>query len=330
MNDSDWRPTATWDRLRLRADLLRRLREFFHTRGFLEVDTPLLSHDTVVDRRLHPLYVAGTTEPGSRDRGEHTGPGWLQTSPEFHMKRLLAAGAPAIYQIARAFRAGEQGPLHNLEFTIVEWYGPGEDLAAAMQFTSDLCQQLLDWPAAQEVTYRDAFQKHARVDPHLASLEALRESALRAGLSPAETFATADRDEWLDLLLAELVQPNLGRGGPTLLWGYPASQAALAEVDDGPPPVARRFELFYEGVELANGYQELRDADEMRRRIESANRQRAADGAVALPAENRLLAAMESRLPPCAGVALGFDRLVMLAAGGSNIESVMAFPAERA
>ena len=328
----DFRPTASWENLRLRAELLHRVREFFHERGFLEVETPVLSADTVVDRHLDPFSVV---VPGPS--GEPPRQFWLQTSPEFHMKRLLAAGAEdqhagaeAIYQITRAFRRGESGPLHNDEFTIVEWYRTGDDMLAAMQQTSDLCEATLRRGPAERVSYGEAFRRHVGVDPHTAPVEVLGWAAGELGVVPPESLAADDRDGWLDWLLVECVRPHLGRERPLLLYDYPATQAALARVRDGDPPVAERFELFDSGVELAGGYHELLDADELRRRNERANRQRRADGKPALGESSRLLAAMEAGLPAAAGVALGFDRLVMLAARANSIAEVTAFPFDRA
>jgi lysyl-tRNA synthetase class 2 len=322
----DFRPIASWSTLQLRAELLARTRRFFAERGFLEVETPLLSADVVVDRYLEPLAVTLPTDPRRPAEGRAM---WLQTSPEFAMKRLLAGGAEAIYQITRAFRAGEAGPLHNPEFTIVEWYRRGDSMADGMQLLSDLAEELLQLGPAERISYANAFETHAGVDAHRATLEQLRDVAERRGIRASESFAGADRDNWLNLLLAELVEPNLGRERPTILFHYPASHAALARVD-GNPPVAERFELYVRGIELANGYHELTDAETLRTRNREANRMRAAEGKPPLPEESRLLAAMEHGLPECTGVALGFDRVVMLAAGAPSLRDVMAFPIDRA
>jgi len=322
----DFRPTASWPNLRRRAELLRELREFFFERGFLEVETPLASADVVVDRHLDPLATVLADDPRRPDIGRRL---WLQTSPEFAMKRLLAAGGTAIYQVTRAFRNGEIGPLHNPEFTIVEWYRAGDNMQAGMTLLSDLCQRLLRRGPADALRYADAFGRHAGLDPHCASAADLREAASRLGLAAPATLGE-DRDGWLDLLLAERVQPHLGKPRPTILFDYPASQAALAKVRDGDPPVAERFELFVDGVELANGYHELLDPAVLRRRIAEANAVRQADGKPPLPTESRLLAAMEAGLPPATGVALGWDRLVMLAVGARSLSEVIAFPIDRA
>jgi len=320
MNDAlDFRPSASWDSLRLRAGLLRRLREFFHGHGFLEVETPLLCSETVVDRHIEPFEV----DCAGRKM-------WLQTSPEFAMKRLLAAGAKAIYQVTRSIRQGERGPLHNPEFTIVEWYRTADGMEEGMRFTGELCQALLDCEQARTLSYAKAFDRYVGLNPHTAGHDELVAAAERHGITQPQSLSADDRDGWLDLLLVELVQPNLGMDGPLLLYDYPATQAALAQVRPGPPPVAERFELYHSGIELANGYHELLDADELLDRNRRVNTQRHADGKSQLPGQSRLISAMRSGLPASVGVALGFDRLVMLAAGAKDIDEVTAFPIERA
>ena len=239
---------------------------------------------------------------------------WLQSSPEFHMKRMLATGEyDGIFQVTKAFRAAERGTMHNPEFTIVEWYKVGDDLQAGMSLLSDLCARMLQTEDAELLTYADAFVRHADVDP----------------FSAAESV---ERDEQLNLIMAEKVEPWLGRTRPAILYHYPASQAALAKTvnDSLGREVAERFELYVDGIELANGYHELLDADELRRRSERNNAIRAADGRATLPSESRLLNAMQYGLPSCTGVALGFDRLVMVAAGTRKIDDVLSFPIARA
>lgn len=321
-----FRPTASWDNLRRRAELLRRLRSFFYDRGFLEVETPVLSADTVVDRHLDPLGVILFDDPRQPQVGRQF---WLQTSPEYGMKRLLAAGATAIYQVTRAFRGGEVGRIHNPEFTMVEWYRTGDDYAAGRALLSDLAATLLDRGLPEQLSYAEAFERYAEIEPHRATESQFAELARSRGLI-APGFEPGDRDGWLHWLLAELVEPHLGRTAPTILYDYPASQAALAQVRPDDPPVAERFELYVDGIELANGYHELLDSKVLSRRTEEANRQRAADGKYELPAHSRLQEAMDHGLPACTGVALGFDRLVMVALGATSLAEVQAFPTDRA
>ncbi|MBL9090607.1 MAG: EF-P lysine aminoacylase GenX [Planctomycetaceae bacterium] len=325
-------PTADWPTLRQRADLLRRTRAFFDERGFVEVETPILSADTVVDRHLDPLVTSL----------EGLGPArtlYLQTSPEFAMKRLMAAGGEAIYQITHAFRQGERGPRHNPEFTIVEWYRRGDDYAAGMQLLSHLCAALLAHGPAEHVTYREAFLRYVGIDPLTATDDTIANAARVKLPDAAAAFGRSqsppDRDAWLDLLLTSLVEPHLGLSEsgtprPTILCDYPPSQAALAQVRDDEPPVAERFELYVAGLELANGYHELLDAEALRLRNQENNHLRTADGKPTLPGESRLLEAMRQGLPACTGCALGFDRVVMLAAGKQDIAQVIPFPVERA
>jgi lysyl-tRNA synthetase class 2 len=306
------------ERLRLRAEMLARLRAYFAERGFLEVETPLLDDEVIPELHIEPFGV----ESG------RAGDFYLQASPELHMKRLLAEGLPAIYQVTRSFRRGERGALHNPEFAMVEWYRVGDSMDAGVRLLDELVQAVADAPPATRTTYAEAFRQHADLDAHRASMEELAAAAARLGVDVPGTLARDDRDEWLNLLLATRVEPQLGAEGPELLVDYPASQSALATttVRDG-VEVAERFELYWRGVELANGYHELTDAVALRWRLEAVNVARAADGRSVLPLPERLLAAMESPgLPPCAGCALGFDRLVMLACGADTIDDVMAFP----
>ncbi|MFM2093808.1 MAG: Elongation factor P--(R)-beta-lysine ligase [Planctomycetota bacterium] len=330
-------PSASWDRLRLRAQMLRRLRDFFHTRGFLEVETPLLSRDTVIDLHLDPLPVTLFPDPRNPAEGPQF---WLQTSPEFCMKRLLAAnGPPAIFQVTRAFRGGECGQLHNPEFTMVEWYRVGDDYAAGMALLAELASDMLQAPDVLSTSYRDAFVKHAAIDPFDASNSEIVKRARKALGPTVPDYAEDDRDSWLNLLLAECVEPHLGQKQPEILYDYPASQAALARVRQVTSPhtqsspataaVAERFELYVRGMELANGYHELLDADLLASRQRRNNEQRTSAGKPPLPEANRLLDAMRSGLPACSGVALGFDRLVMAACGATSISEVMAFPIDR-
>ena len=321
---NDSASSASWKNLRLRSELLRRVRAFFEQRDFLEVETPLLSVETVIDTHLEPVEV---TLPGeSRSR-------FLQTSPELAMKRLLSGDAPdraeAIYQVTRAFRGGEAGARHNPEFTIVEWYRLGDGYTEGKRLLAELAQALFDADAVDEITYREAFVKYAEFDPFAVDTAELPSIATAAGLAVPAQMGD-DRDAWLDLFLSEVVAPNLGTERPTILCDYPASQAALAKLSVDDPAVAERFELFYRGVELANGYHELCDADELRERFETANTQRVADGRRALPLPEQLLAAMDSGLPACSGCALGFDRAVMLAVGAKSLGEVMPFTIERA
>ena len=327
---ADFLSSAVPEMLVARAAMLKRLRTFFDSRGFLEVETPLLSHDVVVDRHLDPLSVTLFSDPREPDVGDRL---WLQTSPEFGMKRLLVTGAEqlqSIYQITRAFRGSEVGSLHNPEFTMVEWYRVGDDYAAGMQLLSDLAEEMLTLGTPERLTYREAFIRFAKVDPFE------QREVRRGSPDPAEPpdrrspRLIEDPDLHLDLLLTQKVEPHLGQDRPTILYDYPASQSALAQIRDGNPPVAERFELYVRGIELANGYHELLDPAVLRERNRVNNQLRQSDGKPVLPEESRLLAAMNQGLPACSGCALGFDRLVMAATGAKSIQEVLAFPISRA
>jgi lysyl-tRNA synthetase class 2 len=323
-DSEDWRPTASLDTMRMRARLLAQIRAFFSARDVLEVETPLLSSATVTDPHLHSLTTVyqGPGAPEGRIL-------YLQTSPEFAMKRLLAAGSGPIFQICRAFRNQEAGWLHNPEFTLLEWYRPGFDHHALMDEVDGLLAEVLTLARAERLSYGAAFRGRFGLDPLDATTEELRRAAISAGL---RGISEADRDGWLDLMMSHSVQPTLGRGRPTFLYDYPPSQAALARVRPGPPAVAERFEVFVEGLEIGNGFHELADAAEQRRRLEADVARRRALGLEAVPVDERLLRALAQGLPDCAGVAIGVDRLLMVAAGieRGSIDQVLSFPWDRA
>lgn len=323
---ADWRPSATRARLAARAALLARTREFFAARGLLEVETPLVVNAPVSDVHLHSASarLAGGT-------GGSTAGYFLHTSPEYAMKRLLAAGSGDLYQICHVVRGLESGRVHNPEFTLVEWYRVGFSLEALMDEVESLVRALVGEPAgasaAERLSYRDVFLRELTLDPFAADLSALRRAAAAAGFSGS---AITPRDECLEMLMGSVIGPQLGRGGLTFIHGYPASQAALARLDPEEPRAAQRFELYGAGIELANGFHELAAADEQRVRFERDNAERQRLGLGVHPLDERLLAALAHGLPDCCGVALGFDRTLMLATGAAHIDEVLAFPTERA
>jgi lysyl-tRNA synthetase class 2 len=325
--DQDWRPTATRAALAARAALLARARAFLSGRGVIEVETPALSRAAAPDLHLASLVVDAPDGAASGNR-------YLQTSPEYPLKRLLAAGHGDCFALAKVWRVGEVGSHHQPEFTMLEWYRVGWDHRRLMAEVAELIAALLaprlTLAPPEVVTYRDAFLQHLGVDPLTAADLAL--DALMAG-SGFDAQMELDRDGKLDLLGSHLVYPRLGQGRVTLLTDFPASQCALARLRpgrDGGPAVAERFEAFVAGIELANGYHELADVVEQRARFESANGARLARGLPAMPLDQRLLAALAHGLPDCAGVALGFDRVVMLALGAGALDEVIAFPWARA
>jgi lysyl-tRNA synthetase class 2 len=329
----DWRPSASPEHLRQRAALLRRAREFFASRAVTEVDTPIVVNAPVSDVHIHSAAVRLCADSTA---GAAPPPLYLHTSPEYAMKRLLAAGSGDIYQICHVVRGFECGRLHNPEFTLIEWYRVGFSVAALMDEVEALVRALLDAsaPAASErISYRDAFLRELGLDPFSAPQTALAQAAQPLALGAAgATSATGggmSRDDWLELLMGAMVGPRLGRGTLTFVHNYPASQAALARLDPADPRVAQRFELYCAGIELANGFHELASAAELRARFEVDNTRRRRLGLPVSALDERLLAAL-TQLPDCAGVALGFDRTLMLAVGAASIEEVLPFPTARA
>ncbi|MFM7207935.1 MAG: amino acid--tRNA ligase-related protein [Planctomycetaceae bacterium] len=309
--------------LELRARLRRGLRDVFDRRGFVEVDTPVLSREVLPEAHIDPIEV--------RLDGADS-PRFLQASPEALMKRLLAQDAGPIYQFAQSFRAGERGDLHDVEFCLLEWYAPGGTLGDVAGLVEEIAAVSLGTSGLDRVTCREAYMDHAGVDPLTADADELEAAAVRLGvaLPPVACGTGADerRDRAFEILLAEVVQPRLGRGRPALLVDWPASQAAFARLDSAAPGVARRFELFAEGVELANGWEEETCRAVIEERIIAANRIREAAGRRVLPLPSRLLEAHGPAMPGGVGAALGFDRLVMLAAGAGSIAAVRPFSRE--
>ncbi|EOU2464081.1 elongation factor P--(R)-beta-lysine ligase [Vibrio navarrensis] len=317
---TDWQPTASIPQLRQRAALIASIRQFFAQRNVLEVDTPAMSHATVTDVHLH-TFQTQFVGPGYAQGS----PLFLMTSPEFHMKRLLAAGSGCIYQLGKAFRNEENGRYHNPEFTMLEWYRVGFDHHQLMDEMDDLLQLVLQCGAAERMTYQQAFLTVLGVCPLEGTMAELKSVAARLGLSDIAE-AEEDRDTLLQLLFSIGVEGKIGQQVPAFVYDFPASQAALAKINPNDPRVADRFEVYFKGVELANGFHELDNAQEQLRRFEQDNRKRVEMGLAEQPIDYHLIAALQSGLPECAGVALGVDRLIMLALGCDHIDQVTAFP----
>lgn len=287
----------------------------------MEVETPVCSS-------------SGNTDPAIESfQTRYSGPGfpggcslYLHTSPEFAMKRLLAADSGPIYQICKVFRDGEAGRLHNPEFTLLEWYRPGFDHHDLMSEVVRLVQAALDRILpVEKFAYAELFQRHLAFDPHLCTAQSARKRAIDLAIPGADSLELT-KDGWLDLLMTHFIEPRLAGDVLTFVYDYPASQAALASIREGEPPVAERFELYLGGMELANGFHELTDSDEQRRRFDNELQHRYAAGLQAVPIDERLLAALSSGLPECSGVALGIDRLLMKLVGSDDIEQVLTFP----
>jgi lysyl-tRNA synthetase class 2 len=317
-----WRPTATRAMLAQRAALTARARRFFAARGVLEVDTPIVVNAAVTDVHIHSARVHL-----EREGFEY----FLHTSPEYAMKRLLAAGSGDIFQICHVVRGFERGRLHNAEFTLIEWYRIGFSLDDLMTEVDALVRDLLGPRGAgrgsERITYREVFLRELQLDPFTATLDELQQAARTLGFTSS---AGNGRDELLELLMGALIGPRLGTNALTFVHGYPATQAALARLDPTDPRAALRFELYCDGVELANGFHELASAAEQRSRFEHDIGERRRTGLPSFVPDEHLLAALEAGLPECSGVALGFDRTLMLATGAKAIDEVLPFPTERA
>ncbi|MDN3559340.1 EF-P lysine aminoacylase EpmA [Vreelandella neptunia] len=318
----DWQPSASFETLRERARLMAKVRAFFAQRDVLEVETPVLGQGGSTDVHLVSLHTLARTDKGQRRL-------WLQTSPEFHMKRLLAAGSGPIFQLARSFRDGEIGARHNIEFTMLEWYRPQFTLDQLIGEAATLIMSLLpSFPGPLvHYRYRELFHTYLEVDPFTISLERLRAIAAERAQMPAQSLADEGRDTCLDLLMSVVIEPKLGQQELSVVVDYPASQAALARrhQDIDGEWVASRFEVYLNGIELANGYDELTDAEEQRTRFAEDNAERRRLGLPEVDVDERLLAALEHGMPEGAGVALGIDRLIQLALGKARLEDVLTF-----
>lgn len=321
---TDWKPTASIEALQMRARLNTMIRRFFLERGVLEVETPILS-------------AAGNTDPNIESfQSDFTGPvaagatrRWLRTSPEFALKRLLAAGIGSCYELGRVFRNGEMGRLHNPEFSMLEWYRVGWDHHQLMDECAELVKEALRLvgksASIRDTSFRQLYLEQLGMDPLTAS-----EAELRAPLAVFDINADGlSRDDWLDLLMTHLIQPSIPDNRIVLVYDYPKSQAALARIRQGDTPVAERFEIYLGPVELANGYRELRDGDEQRERFLRDISRRKKKGHVTPPIDERLLMALPA-MPDCSGVAMGVDRLLLAMLGSDRLSDVIAVPFDSA
>ena len=324
MRTYHWRPSASIEVLRERALVLQKIRQFFAQREVLEVDTPVLSHASVTDAHLHS-FCTQFTHPFSPQASTL----YLQTSPEFAMKRLLCAGSGAIYQICKSFRNEEAGRFHNPEFTMLEWYRPGFDHLQLMTEIDELIQMVVGCDSAERVTYQDVFKQYLGYCPLTATLTDIKTLASQYGYADIAANEN-EKDTLLMLLFSQHVEPKIGQDRPCFVMNFPASQAALARINPTNPLVAERFELYFKGIELANGFHELTDGPEQLRRFEQDNVKRQHMGLEIMPIDHNFIAAIDYGLPACAGVAVGIDRLLMLALNYSEIDQVIAFENSRA
>ncbi len=312
----NWRPSATLDALQARARLLQDIRTYFSARDVMEVETPLLS-------------ATANTDPGINSIGTDSGH-YLRTSPEFPLKRLLAAGSGDIFELGRVFRAGESGRNHNPEFTMLEWYRLGFSYHTLMDDVARLVRhcgagRFDQWPE-ERLSYRQLFKRHLDLDPFTADISELAAAASKHGIDDIDL----DQKQWLDLLISLVIQPALPEKNLTLVYDFPADQAALAHIREDTPAVAERFELYLGRIELANGYQELTDAMEQKSRFDADNATRKDRGEPIYKMDTNLIAALDHGLPKCAGVALGVDRLLMAIYGVEKLEEILAFKFSRA
>lgn len=325
MRDTEqWRPSAQIEQLRSRAKIMQQIRAFFAKRDVLEVETPIMSQAAVTDIHLQTFKT------------QFVGPGYakpvdlyLMTSPEFHMKRLLAAGSGCIYQICQAFRNEEAGRFHNPEFAILEWYRVGFDLYQLMDEMDELLQMVLATPKGEMMTYQEAFINSLGICPLESSMSELKQLAVQLNLANIAE-QEEDRDTLLELLFSVGVEPKIGQERPAFVYNFPASQAALAKINPEDSRVAERFEAYYKGIELSNGFHELADGPEQLIRFKQDNAKRAEMNLASQPIDMNFIAALDAGFPDCSGVALGLDRLIMLALQGETIADVMTFPVDRA
>ena len=317
-----WQPTASIKNLLARAKIIAEIRRFFTERGLLEVETPVLSEFGVTDVHLSTFSTEFIAPFGEQSKTL-----WLDTSPEYHMKRLLAAGSGAIFQICHVFRNEEAGNRHNPEFTMLEWYRPHFDMYRLINEVDDLLQQILDCEPAESLSYQFVFQQYVGLDPLSAGKDELIAKAQELQFINAENES---RDTLLQFLFSSLVEPEIGKERPVAVYHFPATQAALAQISPEDHRVAERFEFYYKGLELANGFNELTDVKEQLHRFEQDNRQREKMGLPTREIDRRLLGALQAGMPNCAGVALGLDRLIMVALDAERIEEVLTFSVNNA
>jgi len=321
--NNSWEPTASFETLKHRAQLYQKIRVFFAERNVLEVETQLLSQHSVTD--VHIESFSTNYKFGNQQQTYY-----LQTSPEYAMKRLLAAGSGPIFQICKAFRNGEAGSQHNPEFTMLEWYRPGFNHHDLMDEMDEFLQEILKCKPAQRSSYQDLFEKYFNLNVLQCALIELQNTIKAKNISLTSDINKLDYNSCLEILLTHVIEPNLGIEEPFFVYDFPISQAALAKIRDDDPPVAERFEVYINGVECANGFHELTDANEQQQRFINDQQQRKKNNNLIPEIDHRFLAALQHGLPNCAGIAVGLDRLLMLPNTINNIQEVISFPWDRA
>ncbi len=322
-----WQPTLSWEYAQQRAQVLQKIRQFFNERNVVEVETPALSQGTVTDVHLEAITCKyNFLSDSSPEQATNL---YLQTSPEFHMKRLLASGYGCIFQIAKAFRHEEAGRFHNPEFTLLEWYRLGFDHFKLMEEVADLLKTVLGCADPTKITYQNLFIDLLSLDPLNATREQLLILIKKHDKLSEWLTLEQDNDILLQFIFSELIEPHIGKNSPCFVYDFPRSQASLAKISHEDTRVAQRFECYFQGVELVNGFNELTDVDLQLERFQEDNRQRKTFSLQIKPIEKNFIAALAQGLPQCSGVALGIDRLIMLALKAEHIEQVISFPVTR-
>lgn len=319
-----WQPSMSWQHAKQRAKVLSDIRSFFAVRNVVEVDTPILAHATVTDVHLDAFNTQYNYSADSHcDESINL---YAQTSPEFAMKRLLASGYGCCYQICKAFRHEQQGRYHNPEFTMLEWYRVGFDHFQLMDEVAELLSSVLGCQQVERISYQELFIREVAIDPLMTN----RDELIRIISAHDKLSDWLEQEDCLDTLLqfimAELIEPNIGDNKPCFVYNFPASQASLAKISLKDPRVAERFECYFKGIELANGFHELTDVAQQKLRFEQDNQTRTTLGKIEQDIDQHFISALEHGLPACAGVALGIDRLVMLALTVNKIDQVITFP----
>ncbi|VFP88343.1 elongation factor P--(R)-beta-lysine ligase [Candidatus Erwinia haradaeae] len=325
-NQDKWRPSASLYNLIQRSITIKKIRYFFSKRNILEVETPSMSRYTVTDINLSPFQTHFMYPNWTKQNKKFSL--WLTTSPEYHMKRLLASGSGAIYQLSRSFRNEEIGRYHNPEFTILEWYQPGYDMYNLMDEVDQLLQFILGCKPAESLSYQEVFLRYLNIDPLLENKKNLSEAAQTLGASNV-TKNEKNRDILLQLLFINGIEDKIGKEKPIFIYNFPANQAGLAAISSKDFRVAERFEVYFQGIELANGFHELTDSKEQRKRFKKDNQKRSAMNLPIHPIDLYLLDALKTGMPDCSGVAVGVDRLVMIALKANQLSEVIAFAGDR-
>jgi len=323
-----WQATLSWEDAKTKAVILQKIRAFFFGRGVIEVDTPLLCESTVTDVYLEAFktsfhFSSDTNINIASDK-------YLQTSPEYCMKRLLASGYQSIYQLSKAFRHEAKGRYHNPEFTILEWYRLGFSQMDLICEVSDLLKDVLDCDEPNIQTYQDVFIEHVQIDPLNRNIDELHDCIIKANKASDWLLEEDDIDVLLQFIMAEMIEPKIGQSTPFFIYNFPVTQASLAKESHDDPRVAERFECYYKGVELVNGFCELTDANEQEKRFTDDNQKRQSLGLEVKEIDYKFIKALKSGIPACSGVALGVDRLLMLALDKGSIDEVITFTIDRA